>query len=137
MNMKHTLTIIFAIFIFSGAHAANTPDREQFVQQIGLALANGQCSAVLMKERQITATPGHYISHYISDRQKLHQCQYVQEMIVSPCVKLKTCPSYTTWSENNPDFSPALPRDKFEKMLDSRQAMVSALRKAKSTANYE
>src|ERR1039457_22646 len=112
MNMKYSVAAVLVILLFDIAHASDMTAREQIEQQTRLALADGQCSAVLMKVGQTTVTPG----HYVSDRLKLHECQYVQEMVASSCVKLKTCPSYAAWSQTNPDFSPALPREKFEKM---------------------
>lgn len=118
------ITCIALLVARQGVHAS---ERDQALRTLGMAFAHGQCSVVLMKEGETTVTPG----HYIADNLKLHQCQYVQEMLASPCVELKTCPAYETWAKAATDFSPSMPRAAFEKTLDSRRAMVAALRAAR------
>lgn len=85
---------------------------------------DGICSAVMQKNGA-HPRPG----RYVADNRQLHQCQYIQEMVVGPCLKLGTCPSYEEWARANKDFAPELPRNLFEAKLDQRQAAVQAVRK--------
>lgn len=102
-------------------HVAKT---EELKRQLIMVQLDGICSAVMQKNGA-SPRPG----RYVADNRQLHQCQYIQEMVVGPCLKLGTCPSYEEWARANKDFAPELPRNLFEAKLDQRQAAVQAVRK--------
>ena len=127
--MKLCIVLISVWWLMIGNAGAADHSDEMF-RRIGIALMDGQCSAVLQKQYQITAS-GVSTSSYISASKNLHQCQYVQEMAVSSaCVVAKACPTYEDWSKANPEFYPSMSRHAFVSELDKRQSMVSVRRAA-------
>lgn len=94
-------------------------------RQIGMAVADAGCAVLLQKQVKVAADGG-TTATYVADNAKLHQCQYLHEMALSPCSAVGTCQSYTEWSNANPAFSPSLPRAVFLALLEERQARISA-----------
>lgn len=120
--------VIATAMILCSLLASATDLKKNIYRQRGVALVDGQCAVVLQKQYQVTAASA-TTGSYLADNNKLHACQYVQEMAVSPsCSVYKECSTYADWSKVHPEFFPAMPRTAFVVELEKRQSMVSALR---------
>lgn len=120
--------MLFSLGLTLLGHATAADHRAEILNQMATALAQGQCDAIMQRQFQTTVTGRTTTGDYIADNGKLHECQYVQEIIVSHCTKAKSCPSYEQWSRQNPSFTPNLPRHVFITELELRRQKLNALR---------
>lgn len=126
MRSLYSVVVLASASVMSSAIAADP--KAASMQQYATAITAVRCANAMQLQQPMTAGAS---AQYVEDNSRLHFCQYIREVNADPtCTVGLDCPTYSSWSNANPEFHAGLPRPDFLTELEMRQLRFAAMRSA-------
>lgn len=110
--MKLVVALISCIVLSNHIYAADTNSyRKAMVDK------EGACVALAAPKYSFDIKTNKSKVEYLVDNKTLHECTYYLSLSDLNCIDTQTCPSYSTWSQKNPNLDIKLPTATFQQRI--------------------